>query len=465
MSGDFPLDVSDRGGVPRPAPAAPEGAVQPGGGPAWGGPASAPDPSLARLLAILWRRRAIVLGLTLAGLLAGVVYGFVVTPLYRATASVRPGITAFTERGDPIRDWKLKDVTFWFNRSLYADDLRHAFGWPQDQHVPPIQAEFIARGSQNIQGGDVITLTVLDADPQRAARVLETAIGAFDAYVESDTVGTGMALTRAGLGIKIANARNEESKLDARGERLALQIAEAEKELASVAADRERYDLELKRIAHANEMRRSLLAVAEQQAREAAASRQSLEAGVQRLAKADTAAIATDPPAAAGAQGMLPWLMQSERRDEAAAAGTMAVSALALRRFEQRNLTLADSLRLELQLAENSVVDITLKRDVDLERTKAGILSKLGDLKLQQGQDIATARESLEQDIRGRRAQLAVLSPLERVGRIQVSAKPVRPRKLRAAAILTALGLCGSIGVALGWDYLTANRDLVLGRR
>jgi len=439
------------------------------------------DPSLARLLAILWRRRAIVIALTALGFLAGVAYDVIVKPLYRATANVRPGVTAFTERGDPVRDWKLKDITFWFNQRLYADDLRHAFGWEPDRPAPPILAEFIARGSQNIQGGDVITLTALDTDPIRCEKILDTAIRSFDAYVEADTVGSGLALTRAGLTIRIANARNEENKLGAKSARLALQITEAEKELASLDATRARYDLELKKVAQENETRRSLLAMAQTQAREAAANRRALESGARRLAMRDTAEAFPDPPAAAGSAAGAgtaaagPAALQpgwgpgfsaaSARSVDAAAASEMATSALALRRFEQRNLTLADSLRLELALAENAVTDIKLKRDVDLERTRAGILAKLGDLKLQQGDDIDAARVSLEQEVRGRRAQLAVLSPLERVGKIAVTTHPVRPRKLRALSILTALGFLGSLAAAVGWDYLTANRDVVLGRR
>ena len=56
---------------------------------------------------------------------------------------------------------------------------------------------------------------------------------------------------------------------------------------------------------------------------------------------------------------------------DAADAGTGAVSALALRRFEQRNRALADSLRYEIELAQGAVTDLELKRDVDLEKARA----------------------------------------------------------------------------------------------
>ena len=428
------------------------------------GPVPGGEASLASLLGILWRRRAIVFGLTAAGLAAGIAYILVVAPLYRATASVRPGITAFTERGDPVREWKLKDITYWFGRKMYADNLRAAFGWPRQQPAPVITAEFIARGSQNIQGGDVITLQTLDTDPQRAVRILDGAIDGFNVYAAADTIASGLALTRAGLEVQIANLRNEQDKLLTKKERLALTIVDAEQDLAAVGANRQRIELELAKIAAANRFRRSLLAVAEEQAGAAVRSREELEQALRRLTvESGRPALPADSLAAALEQRQLaPWLIESLRRGDAADAGSGAVSALALRRFEQRNRALADSLRYEIDLAQGAVTDLKLKRDVDLEKARVGAVGHISDLKLQQEQEVATERTTLEQAIRGRRAQLAVLSPLERIGRAQATARPVRPRRARAVVLLTLAGGLASLAAALGWDYLAAHRDEIL---
>jgi hypothetical protein len=422
------------------------------------------ETSLASLLGVLWRRRAIVVGLTAAGLVAGFVYLLIVDPLYRATASVRPGITAFTERGDPVREWKLKDVTYWFGRKMYADALRTAFGWPQRQPAPVIDAEFIPRGSQNIQGGDVITLQTLDTDPQRAARVLDGAIEAFNRFAWADTTASGLALTRAGLEVQIANLRNEKDRLLTKTERLALTIADAEQDLAGVAANRQRIDLELANIAAANRFRRSLLTVAEEQAGATVRSREDLEQALRRLtAESGRPALPADSLAAAlELRELAPWLLGSLRRGDAADAGSAAVSALALRRFEQHNRALADSLRYEIDLAQGAVTDLQLKRDVDLEKARVGAVGRIGDLRLQQQQEVAAERTTLDQAIRGKRAQLSVLSPLERIGRTQVSTRPVRPRRLRVVILLTLAGGLASLATALGWDYLAAHRDEIL---
>ncbi|MHB8079522.1 MAG: Wzz/FepE/Etk N-terminal domain-containing protein [Candidatus Krumholzibacteriia bacterium] len=428
------------------------------------GPVPGGEASLASLLGILWRRRAIVVGLTAAGLAAGIAYILVVAPLYRATASVRPGITAFTERGDPVREWKLKDITYWFGRRMYGDALRAAFGWSRGQPAPVIDAEFIPRGSQNIQGGDVITLQVLDTDPQRAVRILDGAIDAFNVFAVADTTVSGMALTRAGLEVQIANLRNDQDKLLTKKERLALTITDAEQELAGVAANRQRVELELTNIAAANRFRRSLLAVAEEQAGAAVRSREDLEQTLQRLtAAAGRPTLPADSLAATLAQrGLAPWLIESLRRGDAADVGSAAVSELALRRFEQRNRALADSLRYEIDLAQGAVTDLKLKRDVDLEKNRVAAVGRIDDLKLQQDREVATERMTLEQAIRGKRAQLSVLSPLERIGRTQVTIRPVRPRRLRAVILLTLAGGLASLAAALGWDYLAAHRDEIL---
>ena len=85
--------------------------------------------SLAQILNILWRRRVMIVLLTLLGLAAGIGYGIVVKPLYRATATVRPGITNFMANGNPERSWRIKDVVRWYRRSMYKTGVADTMGW------------------------------------------------------------------------------------------------------------------------------------------------------------------------------------------------------------------------------------------------------------------------------------------------------------------------------------------------
>lgn len=423
------------------------------------------EASLAQLLAVLWRRRLVVLGLTGLGVAAGFVYILVTKPLYRATASVRPGITAYTDLGGPVREWKLKDVTFWFDRGLYAEQVRETLGWPRDWPRPIIEAKFIARGSQNIQGGDVITLQTLSPEPGAAVEILEAAIDAFNTYAAADTLASGLALTRAGLEVRLAALANDRARLLTKRERIDLNIEETKKQLASIDAEKERVGLELGGIESANRLRQSLLAEAERQAQAASASREELERLLSRLTAGQEVAVPDSLVVAPAERTVAPWLLESLRRGDAGSAGTAAASVLALRRFEQRNRTLADSLRYEIELAASEVTDLQLKRDVDLEKERAAILTRVGDLHLQREQDIETERAEIDQRARGFSAQLAALSPLERIGKTQVSVRPVRPRRLRAVALSALAGAFGSLVCAFALDYLAAHRDEILGRR
>ncbi len=423
--------------------------------------------TLAWLLGVLYRRRWLVLALTALGLLAGVFYGLVTPPLFRATASVRPGITAYTERGDPVREWKLKDVTQFFNKGAYADAVRRALGWPAGRPRPIITADFIARGSQNIQGGDVVTLATLVRDPQEGKAILDAAIAAFNDYANADTLASGIRLTRAGLEVRIASLEIDKEKLASKGERLTLAIAEVERELAQVDAQRRRAELELAKVEAANVYRRALLATAEEQAAAAHASLADLDGALAELrARRDRAAAAgadTLGRPADEATVLALWLGQ-QRNGTAEATGNAVVSALQVRRQEQRFRALADSLRYEIAVAAGTAEDLRLRRDVDIERDRSAVLKRVGEIRLERDRDLLTDRATIDQDIRGKRAQLAALSPLERIGRTAVTARPVRPRRLRAAAILTLAGLGGSILLALAWEYLSTHRREILGR-
>ena len=61
--------------------------------------------TLPALLNILFRWRGLIAVLTVLGLIAGIGYGIVVKPLYRASVQIRPGIVAYTQQGDPLRGW------------------------------------------------------------------------------------------------------------------------------------------------------------------------------------------------------------------------------------------------------------------------------------------------------------------------------------------------------------------------
>ncbi len=423
--------------------------------------------TLAALLNILWRRRLIVVLLTGLGVAAGIVYGLVVTPLYRATAQIRPGITAFTETGGPVREWALKDITRFFQRRLYLPSVRRQMGWGPEQGYPVIHAEFIARGAQNIQGGNVVTLETLSPSPDEARRILEAAIVAFNEYAEADTVASGFFLTRRGLEIQIRQLQNDVDKLDNEKAHLGIEIDKQKAALKVVDGERQRLELELEKVDQDNAYRDR---VGQQSEREAAAALVGLERVEARLrnlpaeapgagARRDSLMMSlTDDP-------LRSWLLATHRQSDATAVSEMVLGALEVRERAFRDQARADSLRHVIEMSGYYVKDLRLKRTGELDKEYAEIQAELSDLQLQRDQELVSQRVELKQQVLAKQAQLRALSPLERIGVTDTSDHPVRPRRLRAVVILGFLGLLGSICLAFVWEYLAVNRDIILAHR
>ena len=121
--------------------------------------------NLATILNIIWRRRLIVLGLPVLGLVVGMLYGSFGTKRWSATATVRPGITSYSPEGFPVRQWQMKDITTWYDNQLYGQELNARLGLPPEFRTA-IRADFIATGLTNLAGGEVVTLWTTGTSPR-----------------------------------------------------------------------------------------------------------------------------------------------------------------------------------------------------------------------------------------------------------------------------------------------------------
>jgi len=417
------------------------------------------DLTLATLLNILWRRKWIVIVLPLLGLLAGFIYGKVVTPLYRATATIRPGITAFTPDGGPIREWRLKDITHWFQSGLYQEGVEQKMGW-SDRLCPPIKAEFILKGLQNIQGGNVVTLTILDPDPGQGIEILEAAITAFGDYACADSISSQYNLTRSGIEVQIAGLRNQKDLLVSERQSLDLDIAAARAESTLVESELARVDLEMEKLAASDRRCEGSLAALEQEEQEILRGLEDFRAAIGALQgeKQGSAEQPADPAATAG-QGAPDWLAPALLLGDAHRISEIVQGNLEIQKRLSAIRIHADSLRNQLENNDIQRRDLQLWKDYDIANKKVELHRKIENLRLERDQVIPNTRADLANQIREKRIQLATLSPVERVGHISATAGPVRPRKMRAMAILTLLGLLGSLVLAFTWDYVSRHRD------
>jgi hypothetical protein len=98
-----------------------------------------------------------------------------------------------------------------------------------------------------------------------------------------------------------------------------------------------------------------------------------------------------------------------------------------------------------------------------LAAEREAVEDEIRALRVERDRELPLRQRRLEEQIASERERLDMLTPLQRVGEITVSDRPVRPRKLRATVILTVLALGLSLFLALVVDYLLRWRRVVFG--
>jgi hypothetical protein len=417
--------------------------------------------TLPLVLNILYRSRALVGAVVLLGLVAGILYSVFAPRMYEATGQVRPGVVSYSGDGTPLREAALKDVVLWFRSELYWPAMRILPDYAGKKTAPVIDAEFIPAGVQFDAGGDVITLTTFDEDAARAVTTLAEAVQAFNQQAEEDTLRGSIALTRGGALVRMAKVDADLEFLAAKKARNALAIEARERELAQLETRAERLDLQLARLAKTRESRARAVALTEAEA----------ESARGRLAEARTlltTALAREDGALPrggrvdGNDAVAEVLLQTASREQAARVGDLLVTVNDLSAAIYAHTLRADSLRNVIDGIDLEMADLRLQKTVDLAKTRADIEAAIADLRLVAERDLPLERSRLEADRRAIRVQIDQLTPLERIGRFSVTAKPVRPRKVRATGILVALALAGGIFLAFAREYYRRNRSEIL---
>ncbi|MEZ4386826.1 MAG: Wzz/FepE/Etk N-terminal domain-containing protein [Candidatus Krumholzibacteriia bacterium] len=407
------------------------------------------DISLVSILHILWRRRLIVVGLPLLGLLVGVAYGLFGTRRWSATVTIRPGITAFDPTGGPHREWQLKDITRWYDLMLYRRGLIDRLGLPRSAR-PVIKAEFVAQGLQNLQGGEVITLWTTATSPDLAAAILDTSLVLFTEYAESDSVSSQLKLTRDGLLLQIERLHSDLTAVDKRAGAIELLLAQARAESLMVAAEDQGYALRLDRLkAQQDYHERRLVDLREAEPRLAQDLTQ-LDHTLRRVA-AD-GATELDPASLPAGVRRNALLDGGDVLESLTRAKLAVEHALADNRADQ------DSMAYLMEAAGLEAAQLAIERETAIRFKLREASRKIGDLILERDYDLPRTRRGLASDIAERQVKLDIIAPLQRVGQTEVSDRPVRPRPLRAILILVFLGAIGGLALAFVWDFLVTNR-------
>ena len=392
---------------------------------------------LASLLNILWRRRLIVLGLPLLGLLVGVAYGVFGTRRWEALATIRPGITAFDPSGGPARQWQQKDITRWYDLMLYRKDLEERLDLAAGS-APVIRTEFIAQGLTNLAGGEVISLWTTATSPELAAAVIDTSLVLFNEYAEADSVSSQIKLTRDGLRLQASELGNRLAAVDLAEAVIDLKLSEARAE-SLVVVEKHR-DLAL-RLEKFDSNRKYSLHRWQELETEQSVLEEDLAELSSALARAGVGA--NSGPGFAAGSGVVEGLLDARLR---------------LQEKLSRTRASADSLVYDAEIIVLDRSRLEIEKGTALKWEMSSVERKIGDLTLQRSLDIPAQRRGLRFEIAARQSKLGLLSPLQRVGGTMVSDNPVRPRPLRAIAILVFLGTLGGLVLAFSWDYVSAHR-------
>lgn len=411
-----------------------------------------PEISLATILNILWRRRVIVLALPLAGLVLGILYGALGTRRWSATVTIRPGITAFDPSGGPHRQWQLKDVTRWYDLMMYRRELVERLGLPADAR-PVIKTEFVAQGLQNLQGGDVITLWTTATSPELAAAILDTSIVLFIEYAEQDSVSSQVKLTKEGLRLKIDRLRADFGMIEKRRRSLDLRLESARAESMLVIAEDLGFSLSIDRFIAAQDLyERRLVDLREEEPR-LVQDLDRLDLAMRQVAAVDVSpGIDQERPSRLKRDSML---------DRGDVFESLSRAKLEVQRELARNRTRQDSLIYEAEVADVETTRLEIRRETSIRAKTHEARRKIGDIILERDFDLPRDQRGIENEIAEHQVKLDLVSPLQRVGYTEVSDRPVRPRKLRATAILVFLGLLGGLALAFIWDYVVSNRERV----
>ncbi len=405
--------------------------------------------SLASILNILWRRRIIVLGLPILGLIVGLLYGSFGTKRWSATATVRPGITSYSPNGQPFRQWQLRDITTWYDKKLYKQELNRRLGLPKS-FKPAIHTEFIATGLTNLSGGEVITLWTTGTSPELASSIIDTSIALFHEYAEADTMSSQIKLTRDGLQLQIKVLETRYLSVDKTEGVLNLELEAARADSQVVAVLDQELLIDLKKIKQLQKLYRKRI----ENMKETYPVIESELAQIDEIfssvtANNDTDINPTDIPS---------WVRRDAILDGGDVMSGLAEVRLRLQQQLNRNTALQDSFSYELSRSILEYERQSLKRESTVQAKLREAEKKIGDLMLERDYELPVKRREVRNDIQSRLVQMGSLTSLQRVGTTIVSDKPVRPRGKRATMILVFLGALGGLVLGFTFDYLMANR-------
>jgi capsular polysaccharide biosynthesis protein len=364
---------------------------------------------LAELAGVLWRRRWFMLGVIIFFVGPAIVYCFIATPRHEIVAQIRPGITGFDDKGNPVRDWAPNDIEAWFTRKGYLETLAGLLG--DNTSIPIIEA-----GSN--RQAKVVTVSLYWPDSAQGKQILGSAID---------------ALTSSG-------SEDIQQRLEVSRRKIEEEIHETESELEHIPIERGRLDDQI-----ALEKNKIQVIDTELEAikKDKAQTREVIERN----------------------RGQIDTINQNtaeliQLRQQMVTGESDKFALLMYSNIIQQNLTYVTSLGQIIANMEKELNGYRVKEAEKSDEIRSAQI-KIKDLQIEQEQELSIKEANLQKKILTIKAKLDALLPVEVVKSPFSSQKPVKPAKTKIVAVAFALGCFMAVIMAFLREFWIKNRELI----
>lgn len=364
---------------------------------------------LAELVVVLWRRRWFMLGVIIFFVGLAVAYCFITTPRYEIAAQLRPGITGFDAKGNPVRDWTPKDIESWFARKSYL-------------------------GTVTGQSGEQTSIPIIKAGSNRQARIVTVSLYWPDSAQGKQMLGSIIdVLTSTG-------SKGIQQRLAVSRRQIEEKIHETESELEHIPIERGRLDDQIAR-------EKSKIQVI------------NTELETIKKDKAQTGGVI------GRLRGQIDTINQNnaklmQLRQQMVTGESDKFALLMYSNIIQQNITYVTGLEQRVADLEKEFNSYRVNEAEKSDEINSAQI-EIKDLQIEGEQELSIKEANLQKRMHTLKAKLDALLPVEVVQSPFSSLKPVKPAKTKIVAVAFALGCFMAIVMAFLREFWIKNRERI----
>ncbi len=359
------------------------------------------------IVMVIWRQKWFCATLISAFVLLAILYVVVATPLYVITCQVRPGITRYDDRGNPVRTLTPVDIKTYFGKRQNWFGVLDTLG----------QAEKLNVASTIKRGSSIVDVSLYWPNPDSGVKLLRR----FLEYVGGDSfekINKEIQLFRKQVEQAIDKVSQEKKHIDIERKRLAHKIKKANRKLLIL-------NTELRTLKENKKLTSELINKLE---------KQYLDVNKNAIA------------------------LLHYRNTIHKAKSKDVLSFLVYLNIVQQNISYITRLEnriadLEKELNQYDVSVIAKENEID------NVKMNIADLEVQRDKELPMKKKALENRIVTLKAKLDAIRPIEVLTPPRSSRKPVKPKKKVIFTLATFAGFFVAIFLAFVKDFWERNKQ------